>query len=327
MTAVLVPTANEAEWLAGRRQGVTASEIAVLMGLSPWDSPYALYHRKRGDLPEQEENAAMGLGKHMESYVAGEFDRDHPYLIVRGDGRSLYAHPERPWQMATPDRLVYEAELCGACDAGLPMGCTCEQEHGDPLAVLECKIDGGSDGWGEEGTDEIPVHYRCQVLWQMDVMGVETGFVACLLWHRRQVRVYEITKDAAAIADLFLMVEEARSFLECVERGIEPDVDWRPATGAALKHLHPDVADVDVAVRRMPIIQYRAACKAYKAAEQRKKLAENRLRDLLGSGHRIVSVHTGEVIARRDVYDVKEHTRRASHVDKLVPVKPKEPKS
>ncbi len=74
----------------------------------------------------------------------------------------------------------------------------------------------------------------------------------------------------------------------------------------------------------MPIIQYQAACKAYKVAEQRKKLAENRLRQLLGNGHCITSMHTGEVVARRDVYDVKAHARKASHVDKLVPVKPRE---
>ncbi|MDR3033905.1 MAG: YqaJ viral recombinase family protein, partial [Kitasatospora sp.] len=38
MTAVLVPAASEAEWLEARRQGVTASEIAAILGLSPWES-------------------------------------------------------------------------------------------------------------------------------------------------------------------------------------------------------------------------------------------------------------------------------------------------
>jgi hypothetical protein len=36
----------------------------------------------------------------------------------------------------------------------------------------------------------------------------------------------------------------------------------------------------------MPVIQYQAACKALKAAGQRKALAENRLRQLLGNGRR-----------------------------------------
>ena len=317
MTARLIPTASEAEWLAARRNGVTASEIAVLMGLSPYSSPYALYHQKLGVLDGPDETEAMALGTHMEPFIAGRFAERYAQFYVEGDGHALYAHPDRPWQMATPDRILTEKATQ-----------TNWQEFIDaePVAVLECKIDGGSDEWGDDGSDQIPVHYRCQVLWQMDVMGVTTGYVACLLWSRRKVQVYEITRDDQAEADLKLMREEASGFLGRLANGPEPDIDWRPATTGALKQLHPDVEDRDVAVNRMPIISYRSACRRYKEAEQRKKLAENRLRGLLGNGHRIVSAHTGEVVARRDVYDVKEHTRRASHVDKLVPVKPPAPK-
>lgn len=310
MTATLIPTSTEAEWLAARKNGITASEIAVLMGLSPYSSPYALYHQKLGVLDGPDETDAMALGKHMESYVAAKFAERHPEFGLGGDGRALFAHLDRPWQMATPDRIVFEAARISGPD----------------LAVLECKIDGGSDEWGDDGSDQIPVHYRCQVLWQMDVMGVATGYVAAFLWNRRKVRVYEITLDGDAERDLALMRTEAELFLKRLQAGDPPDIDWRPATTAALKRLYPGVEDTDVPVSRMPIIQYRAACKAHKAAEQRKELATNRLRVLLGNGHRIVSAHTGEVVARRDVYDVKAHTRKASHVDKLVPVKPPAPK-
>jgi putative phage-type endonuclease len=311
VTAVLIPTANEAEWLAARRQGVTASEIAVLMGLSPYSSPYALYHQKTGDLPEQAENDAMLLGKHMESYVAGRFAERRPGFQVTGDGRSLYAHPSRPWQMATPDRLVTEGSY-SAWDA---------------IAVLECKIDGGSDGWGDDGSDEIPVHYRCQVLWQMDVMGVQTGFVACLLWQRRQVRVYELTLDSAAEDDLDLMKNEADAFLARIAVGSPPDIDWRPATRDALKHLHPSVKDEDVNIGGQLAGRYRAACRTLKTAEQKKAKYENQIRELLGSARRATAA--SEVVARRDVYDVAAKTieRKAFTVDKLVPVKPKEPAS
>lgn len=309
MSAVLIHTTSEADWLEARRKGVTASEIAIVMGLSPYSSPYALYHRKLGNLPEQGETDAMALGKHMESFVADKFEQLRPEFTVTGSGRDLWAHPARPWQMATPDRYVTEGSYSAR----------------DAIAVLECKIDGGSDEWGEDGTDEIPVHYRCQVLWQMDVMGVSTGYVACLLWNRRQVRVYELTMDDAARKDLSMMRYEAQAFLDRLQWKRAPDIDWRPATADALKRLHPDVEDRDVEVRRMPVIQYRAACKAYAEAKRRKQLAENRLRLLLGNGRRITSAHTGEVIARRDVYDLPEKTitRKATTVDRLVAVKPK----
>ncbi len=221
MSAVLVlpGTAPEAEWLEARRRGITASEIAVVMGLSPYSSPYALYHQK-----------------------------------------------------ATPDRIVFEAARIS----------------GPNLAVLECKIDGGSDGWGDDGTDEIPVHYRCQVLWQLDVMGVTTGFVACLFLHSRQVRVYELTMDDQAEADLELMRNEANDFLYRIRFGFPPEVDWRPATSAALKRLHPDVEDTDVIIPATLGRRYRAACAAYRKAEHRRDLAVNQVRARLASGHRAV---------------------------------------
>lgn len=312
MTAQLVKAGTEAEWLAARRQGVTASEIAVVMGLSPYDSPFALYHRKRGDLPEVEDSDAMERGRVLEPYIAERFGRQHPFCQI-GDGRQLFAHPERPWQMATPDRLLTE---------GLP--------HGYPpacaVAVLECKTDAsGSDEWGDDGTDQIPVHYRCQVLWQMDVLGVTAAYVACLAMRSWKLRVYELTMDGDAEADLKIMRDTAECFLDDIRDGRAPDVDWRPQTTSALKHLHPSLKDREATIPRALARQYRAACRAYKAAEQRKKTAENRIRERIGNASRARTDDRhgpGQPIVTRQVYEVKEHTRKASTVDKLVPARP-----
>jgi putative phage-type endonuclease len=340
MTAILIPTSTEAEWLAARRQGISASEIAVVMGLSPYSSPFALYHQKLGTLPGQDETDAMALGKHMESFIAGRFAERHPDFYIRGDGRELYAHPDRAWQMATPDRLVHDTGpgIVTACTCPWPEAhpCVdhelgCEHNPGGLLAVLECKIDGGSDDWGDEGTSEIPVHYRCQVLWQMDVMGVTTGYLACLLWHRRQVRVYEIAMDWFGTEDLKLMRREAERFLARIENKDEPDIDWRPATRSALKHLHPSLEDREVPVSTQLAQRYQSACRNLKAAEQRKARWENEIRAALGTGRYAVDRgrpspgRAGLVIARRDVYDLAEKTitRKASTVDRLVPVTPR----
>jgi putative phage-type endonuclease len=315
MTAVLGPAASEAEWLAARRQGVTASEIAVIMGLSPYSSPFALYHQKTGDLPPPGDNMAMALGRHLEDFVCGQFDDLHPEWVVTGCGRDLYAHPDRAWQMATPDREVWEYEV--------------EREtNGTELtvtpAVLEAKTSASYDGWGDDGTDEIPVHYRCQVLWQMDVLGVQTGYVACLFLHSRQLRVYELTMGPSEREDLRIMRREAMRFLHLIEAGPPPEVDWRPATSAALRHLHPDVEDRDVGISAQLAWRYRAACRNVRHWEQRKSLYENQIRERVGTGHRAVSDRDGGPVARRDVYDVPAKTisRKAFTVNKLVPIPP-----
>lgn len=306
MTAVLIPTASEAEWLAARRRGVTASEIPVVMGLSPYSSPYALYHQKLGTLPAPEETDAMALGKHMESFVAAKFAERRPGFAVTGNGGDLFAHPDRPWQMATPDRLV-----CDCPGSGNAGAVPCVQ----PLAVLECKIDGGSDEWGEDGTDEIPVHYRCQLLWQMDVIGVGTGYLASLLWHRRQVRVYELTLDEQARADLELMRLEADCFRDRLLYRDEPDVDWRPATRSALTTLHSGLDDAEVTISRRLAISYRAAVKRFKEAERRKDEMTNRLLAALGDGRYAIEAGTGAKVATRSVSHPKRIDTRKLRAD------------
>lgn len=290
MTApVLVPAATEAEWLAGRRKGITASEIACVMGIAPaeWDSPYSLYHRKLGNLPPKEDSDAMERGRILEPYIADKFQASHPDLYVTGDGRELWRHSERPWQLATPDRLVHDR---------YPVS------H-DPLAVLETKTDaGGDDDWGDEGTDQIPVHYRCQVLWQMDVMGVTRAYVPMLAMRSWKLRVYELELDDQAQADLRLMRSEARDFLARIEHRTEPDVDWRPQTTAALKHLNPGLEQRDVTVRRQLAISYRAAVRRAAEAEQRKELMTNRMLAAIGTGRRAIEANTGDLVATRSVY-------------------------
>src|SRR5258708_12583584 len=95
-TLVLPGTGAEADWHEARRKGITASEIAVLMGLSPWSSPYALYHRKTGDLPEQEDTTALSLGRYLEHWVPGPFPERHPEFRAAPDRPALFAHPHPP---------------------------------------------------------------------------------------------------------------------------------------------------------------------------------------------------------------------------------------
>jgi len=320
VTAVLIPTSNEADWLEARRQGVTASEIAILMGLSPYSSPYALYHQKLGILPPEDETAAMERGKVLEPYIAEKFAGMHPEHVVLGDGRGLWRHADRNWQMATPDRTLHQP--CGDGFGG-------SGHFTQPRAVLECKVDGGSDEWGEEGTGEIPVHYRCQVLWQCRVMDVRRWYAVALRVRDWRIRVYTGEIDAAAVADLELMETEALAFLDRIDRQDAPDIDWRPATIAALKTLHPSVDD-DVTAGIGPQLadRYEAACRNYKHWERRKRLYEAQIRDRAGNARRIVRLGPGEIpVARRDVYEVREHLRKASTVDKLVLTPPKEKKS
>ncbi|MGV2385066.1 MAG UNVERIFIED_CONTAM: YqaJ viral recombinase family protein [Thermobifida fusca] len=300
---ILPPDAPREEWLAARRQGVTASEIAVILGISPFDSPFNLYYKKRGEISEDFDNTAMSLGRHLEPWIADRWAEAHPEYHVGVTG--LWQSLERPWQMATPDRLLWDRA------AG-------EDWRGRD-SVLEVKSSGTYDGWGEDGSDEIPTYYRAQVLWQLDTLGLTEGHVTCLFLSTRSIRNYVVPYDAH---DVELMRDAAQEFLARVDKGEPPEIDHTPATTAALKSLFPDVEDAEAQIDDDLAYAYRTAKADLDDAKAAYDLICNELRARMGEAKRAVT-KGGEPVATRSKYTVAEHVRKATTVDKLIPAKPK----
>lgn len=287
------------EWFEARRAGVTASEIAAVLGLSPWESPFSLYWRKRGVLGPPDDNDGMRWGRRLEPVVLEHFEECHPDLIVTRPG--LLAHRDRPWQMASLDGLA----LSKFYDSG-------------PVAVVEAKTTESWESWGAELSDEIPSYYRAQVLWQMDVAGVEEAWVPVA--KGRQYREYVVFYDEA---DCKFMREQAEEFLERLRTGNLPDVDGAPATIDTLRRLNPQpLDDEEVRVPETVAQVYRRAVRNHRKAEDRKRLLEARLRQRMGRA-RVAVDPDGEKVATRSIYPVKEHVRPACTVDKLSPAKEK----
>jgi putative phage-type endonuclease len=306
VTAVLLTSAgaDRGEWLAARRAGIGASEIAAILGLSPWESPFSLYWRKVNGW-EADETDEMRDGTRLEPVVAEWFaDECDPHQNLAVVRAGLYAHPDRPWQLATPDRLVHLR-----CPCDIPFGgcndCwgSFESAVGDPLAVAECKYVAYSwNGWGEPETNQIPVHYRCQVLWQCDVLNVETWYLAAL--GPGGFRCYTGRRDDA---DLRVMRAAGQQFMDRLAAGTPPDIDSHTATGAALRRLHPSVADYDVDVPVTLAEGYRRARALRTRAESVVDRYEHRIRAAIGDGRRAMC--GGRLVASRSVYD--QHTDMA----------------
>lgn len=301
MTAVLVAAREQSEdaWLAARRLGVSASEIAAVMGISPYESPFSLFWRKRMGW-DADVNDEMRLGTFLEPTIASwfeEFGDPLENMALRPGG--LYSHPERAWQLATPDRLIYM--VCVECDgdgstpdhdpgSSLRIFCSaCKGSgHGPTLVgLLECKYVAYSwDGWGEEGTDDVPVHIRAQCLWQMDVMGVDEVFVCAL--GPGGFRVYRVRRDEK---DLRGMREAGHRLMDRLTAGTAPDVDEHSATLPILRRLHAEIEDreqeipADVAegwLRARRFVALAEKCKARYTAQLRHHLGSAKTATLGG---------------------------------------------
>lgn len=293
------PGVDQATWLQARRDGIGASEIAAVLGISPYESPFSLYHRKANGW-EIEDTEDMEAGRRMESAIADwAADRIDPNenLVVRPAG--LYRSAERPWQLATPDRLVHM--VCPGCEGGASGWGRCRTCQGTgfgsrPIAVLECKHPFSWDGFGEDGGDEIPVYFRAQLLQQLDVLDVHEGYLAAYTSH--QLRIYHLRRDPK---DLRVMRAAGARFWQRIQDGDIPDVDEHHATADTLRRLHPTVEDITVDVPVELAEGYRRARALAKRVEANVDRYEARIRDAIGDGRKAMC--NGKLVASRSVID------------------------
>lgn len=293
---LLPPDAHRTDaWYERRRQGISASETAAVLGLSRYESAWSLWHRKAGLLEPQPDNEAMEWGRRIEALIVAKFAERHPDLWVGHPG--LCASKERPWQLASPDAVLIDGEA-----------------HPDwVVAGLEAKTTDSWDGWGDEGTDDIPVGYRCQALWQMDVLGVGCVYVPALS-RGKDYREYAVVRDDDAEADLIVMRLAAQQFLASLETGEPPPLDAHPATTRTLRALHPDVEDRDVQVRAELAETYREARHTVELAQIDLHGATNELLAAIGDGRRAVDPD-GRKVATRIVSERRSLDTKAFAAD------------
>lgn len=183
------------EWLAARRLGIGGSDAPVILGLSPWRTPYELWEEKTsppGAVIAPEVNEAMIWGTALEAAVMGEYKRRAGRDVIEV---GLMRHPAHAWMIGSPDGL-------GADDG----------------RIIEIKTTRSGQGWGEQGTDEIPLHYLTQVHHYLIVSGAPIADVAVLI-AGSEFRIYHVEPDAALHADL---VEQEAEFWRLVEAHTPP---------------------------------------------------------------------------------------------------------
>lgn len=272
------------EWL----KRMSASKIAAVLGLSPWESRFSLWHRMAGLAEKEAENDQHRRGHYLEPAIMAWFADQYPEWDVQSSGTQTFAHAERDWQIASPDGI--------AC-ATRPVG-KLRLRTDNVVALVEAKTAARDEGWGEPGTDQIPVYYRCQVQWQMDVMGVDVCHVA-LLNDRLTFTEYVVPYNPS---EAEYLRDEALDFLNTLpgQPGEQrPDIDAHSATYDVIKSLPDGVIDEAVEIEPLVAERYAKAVVAAKAAEAEKRLMTSTLLDLIGD--RKYADSLGERYATRGV--------------------------
>ncbi|MEH0442502.1 YqaJ viral recombinase family protein [Streptomyces sp. B21-102] len=251
---------------------ITATEIAAVVGLSPWMSRFTLWHKKAG-LPTGpfEMTPAIEWGNRLEDAVADKWQDEHPGYLAAPAG--TWQHRERTWQRATPDRLIYRQ----------PAG---EFETPDRAEeLLEVKTSPFGDGWGPSGDDDgIPIWYRCQVLWQMDVLGLHRTRVAVLI-SGHDYREYAVDYDPA---EARILRDAAERFLDDVRRGNRPPIDGATDTYQTIRVQPDGLEDRDVEIPADLVTRWDNAYTDLAAASADLTQIRGEVLDLIGNAKRAV---------------------------------------
>lgn len=202
-------------WLQLRRSGIGASEIAAVLGESPWLSAVELYADKIGETrPDDSEQAEhIYWGTRLEaSIVLGYQDRTG--RAVEHQGKLLRSR-EHPWALCTLDALTTDGR------AGEPW----------PLEIKNIGLQ-KADEW-EEGP---PPHYVLQLHQQMLVTGAPRATAAALIGGQRLVWC-DVERDEITIRRI---IHAGRIFwTQCVEAGVCPKPDGSESAKRALLRLYP----------------------------------------------------------------------------------------
>jgi len=254
---VLLP--GSPEWM----RLATASKVPAMLGLSPYESPFSLWHRMAGLIPAVEDSDVLRRGHYLEPAICEWFADQHPEMTVALAGTFYYAQNGR--FAASPDRMV--------------------RGPGSWYRCLEIKSSDRTGEWGRPYTDEIPVDYRVQAVWQMLCTGTTICHVA-MLGAYLDFAEYTVHWDQAE-ADFIR--HEVEAFMDSLPDGNHPqrpDLDSHSATYQAVQQLHPAIDGSDVELDHDLTVAYCTARTRLAAAQADETHTKSLVADAIGGAKR-----------------------------------------
>lgn len=179
-----------------RKNGLGASDSAIIMGYSSYKTPYQLYLEKTGTVTdEDEETEQQYWGNALEPLIIKRFAEENGVVVTFPD---TVHHPDYPFIFANLDGWI-------------------ESEN----AVVEAKCANSFQRkeWDVNTSDGIPIGYLIQIAKQVAVTNASRGYCAVLIGGN-EYRQFIYERDRALEE---LIIQSDKDFWHCVENRIEPD--------------------------------------------------------------------------------------------------------
>ena len=180
------------EWHEFRKKHIGGSDIAAIVGLSPWKTQHDLWLEKTGRKAPETANFAMERGLSLEREAREAYQKETGLAVIP----QVVTHPEFEFCMASLDGQTFDRETI--------VEIKCPMSEKTLLLAQEKKIE---------------PHYECQVQWQLLVSGAKQAHffvympnLACSL--------IEIKPDEKKQQTL---LEAAKAFWQLILDDVEPE--------------------------------------------------------------------------------------------------------
>lgn len=255
---------TQSEWLEWRRHGIGGSDVGAVLGVSKFRTPFDVWTDKvhgRVDFATPDTRR----GTYLEPGIARWYGEEAECLMARAES---IEHPELPWARCTPDYLASRAAESW---------------------VVSIKAPRRSDGWGEPGSESVPLEYYLQIQWEMLVLSAlhhpaaTRGEIVALLYG--ELARYPI----APCPDVQLgALAKVRAFwAQHVAAGVPPPLDSGESVGPWLAKRYGSTPAKEFVASTPELdllaLEWQQAEAKARALEEQIDALKNRVRDAIGT--------------------------------------------
>lgn len=285
MRELLMPL-DEKAWLEMRAKDITSTEISVLFGISPYMTPYELWHRKKaGTVDGIEPNDRMKWGTRLQNTIGNGIAEDNGWTI-----RAIKEYMRVP---------------------RLRIGSSFDFFVDEPfMAILEIKnVDGLAfkQGWiVDDENIEAPVHIELQVQHQLLVTGMKKAYIGAFVGGNKPYLIERVPDDSIHKE----IIQKVGAFWKSIEANEPPPPDFQRDAKfiSKINQVAQPGKTID-ASHRIEVLanDYRQAAEKEKDFNRQKETIKAEIITLIGDAERIkgekFSIHAGVVGPAHVEYD------------------------
>ena len=253
----ITPVENEEQWHALRKLNIGGSDVAALLGVSPYKSKWQLWMEKAGKLEPEDlsQNMAIQAGTFLESGITNW--AAHRWGMEISKVTDYYSVDDTQGMGASLDYITFDSR------------------------PAEIKWSARGHGWQYEGEKilEAPETYLVQVQHQIACLNAngidaDSGWLIAMI--DNEPRRMLVPRHDGVIA---AMKESITEFWDSIRYGKEPDPDFSLDGDAIAKMFGTlPMAEVELDADAAPLFaQYIEATKAEKVAKESKEEAKAQL--------------------------------------------------